>query len=228
METADDSLAVAAQRVLLVTGVLGDVDMEAGPVPLSARSGGGEDLVVDREGGVKPQQALSRGKVGLGLRQALAPASLSIAHGELVAEKVRKADLLQSLGDDMQTAGHGIGRGVVVDDEGRAAARGLHAAGQGRGADHGEVELLVQVPPHELEQLGKIPGRLARSRHAAGERGVDVVVADHEGLGDDAAAAIEDLSPLRDRRGEAQPPRGGETSMCVRRTFKVRSMKSAS
>ena len=84
-------------------------------------------------------------------------------------------------------------------------------------ADQLEVEGPVEPPPHELEDLGERRRRPRRRRHAARQRGVEVVVrVDQPGrrlaaaharrIGSDAPLAVEVVQGRGDRaRGRHEP-----------------------
>ena len=105
-----------------------------------------------------------------------------MAVGDAVRADDPDTDLGAGLGDHVEAALDGVRALVVVDDAGRAGEQRLDGTEAGARPQHVEVEGGVEPPPDLLEDLPERAGRGRRGRHAAGERGVQVVVgADESG-----------------------------------------------
>ena len=133
------------------------------------------------------------GQIAIGLFETLAEPVRSVAVGELVAQQVTEADAVELFGDHVEAVGRRRRRGVVIDDEGDSAPRGLDRGDRRRRADHVLVELLVEFPPHALEDLDEAARRLGGRRHAPRQGAVDVVVRDGKGARHQATAAVDRL-----------------------------------
>ena len=189
-QALDHPATVVGEAAVLVDAVLGHVQMQAGVVRAREVDGGGEQLVADRERGVQADEGRPAGiQVTRGLGKAGRRRVGAVAVAQLQAEHVGEADLREGIGDDVEAAGDGVRRGVVVDHAGHAAAHRVDGGGEGRGANQVVVERAVEAPPDQLEDLGEVARRPGRGGHAAGEGRVDVVVgADQAGHGEAAAA----------------------------------------
>ena len=198
-EPLDDASPVPGERVALVGAVLGGVDVETGRELVRRAGAGGERLVAERERGVRadeaarerrllPAHALEPAPV---LRQAGARPLGAVAVGRLVAEHRADAEGAERVGDHVERAVDRVRRRVMVDERRRTREERLHPAGERRRAHRLLVERAVEPPPHALQDLDEVPGRLERVRHPARERGVEVRVRADVARDDEDAVAVE-------------------------------------
>ena len=100
----------------------------------------------------------------------------AVAVGGLVAQHRAQPHLLDRTPERRERAADEGRRGVMIDQQGGARERGLDRAGERREVDALLVERAVQLPPDLLEDLHEAARRRRRTRHASGERAVEVRV----------------------------------------------------
>ena len=120
-------------------------------------------------------------------------APCAAAVGDLVTQDAADADGSERVADDVERTRNGVGRRVMIDDGGRAAAHGLDGANERAVVDRLLIQRFVELPPDlAAGSPGTIRGARAGRRHAAGEGRVHVRVRAHLAGHDELARAVLD------------------------------------
>ena len=173
--------------ILLVVDRLGDMDVDAGTAATAMRDGAVEQGVADGEGRVKPHQALPLAEIVA--PSPSSPASRLALPSRSESSTQRRCErpiFIERAGDDVEAPLHGVGRRVVVDDEGRPALAAAMPPARAQARTMSLSSCRSRFHQTSLSMSGNSSAR-ARARASPGQRGVKVVVGDDEGLGDEAA-----------------------------------------
>ena len=111
---------------------------------------------------------------------------------DLVAQHCRKTGLVDDLGDRIEAAADGRGRGVMIKERGAAPTDAIGGAEQGGQPNRLRCQRAVEQPPEALEDLPEVFRRFGR-RETAGKGRVEVVVEVDEPGHHQPAACIEKL-----------------------------------
>ena len=152
--------AEAGLGVPLIHQILGHVNVHAAPELPGDRHAVRQGLGGECEGGVGTHQAAGqrplRPEEALVLPHAGAGALRAVAVRDLIAEHRADPHLRQRVRDQVEGSVDGAGRGVVIDQRGRAGEQRVHSAHERRGAHGLSIQRPVQPPPDALQDLQEV------------------------------------------------------------------------
>ncbi len=206
-ELLDEAAAEPLAGDLCVDRVFGRVDVNTDAHAMGEFHTIDERFFVERETGVSANECresaigpqLAFFDVAFVFVEPLPPFAGAVAVGDFITQHTAAADRGDAVFERREAAVDRVGRGVVVDERGRAAAERGERADLAADFDAFERVGPIEPPPDELQNLVEVFGRPRRGRHPGGQRGIQMRVAVHQAGHEHRAATIDDL--IAGRRG---------------------------